>query len=317
MERILSVNEIFNFVLSGAGAAAGIYGAIRAWLSNKKMKQIEEEKLSSKLSTTFTYELIKSGQDKVCRGIIKWSNLGLTNIKLIKLNIDIRDREDEMRSSYLPSANDPEVLFNPLSNRIEGIELVAINNHKLANFSNDPKKREVKIFKNDPIYGLQLSSREKRKLKERGEEVEIDVLEIKRNINYYINSKINRLKEIFSAKHVEGFKKKLINFLFYDTLVRELRGIQLFPQEVKDQEFFLRYFGEGIVYLNVESATIRLQLKNVTAIENYKSIGDEIIDAETLSGTLIEKYRALLTSIVSPASLEIFKQKSNYLIYLK
>lgn len=311
------MNDILNFSLASAGAAAGIYGAVRAWLSNKKMKQIEEEKLSSKLNINFTYDLIKSGETNMCRGIVKWSNLGLTNIKIIKLNLDIRDREDELRESYLPPENDPQSEFNPHAKKIDHLELVAVNNHKLVNFSNDFRKREVKIFQDDPIYGLQLSSRQKSKLKESGEDIDIDVLKIKMNIKHYIDNKINRLKEIFSRKESEGFKKNLIKFLFTDTLVKDLRGIQLFPQETKDQEFFLNYKGEGIVYLNVESATIRLQLKNIVAIEEYKSIGEEVIDAEELSDYLIEKFRNLLTLIISPTALEIHKHKSNYLIYLK
>ena len=311
------MNDILNFSLASAGAAAGIYGAVRAWLSNKKMKQIEEEKLSSKLNINFTYDLIKSGEINMCRGIVKWSNLGLTNIKIIKLNLDIRDREDELRESYLPPENDPQSEFNPHAKKIDHLELVAVNNHKLVNFSNDFRKREVKIFQDDPIYGLQLSSRQKSKLKESGEDIDIDVLKIKMNIKHYIDNKINRLKEIFSRKESEGFKKNLIKFLFTDTLVKDLRGIQLFPQETKDQEFFLNYKGEGIVYLNVESATIRLQLKNIVAIEEYKSIGEEVIDAEELSDYLIEKFRNLLTLIISPTALEIHKHKSNYLIYLK
>ena len=311
------MNDVVNFALASAGAAAGIYGAIRAWLSNKKLKQIEEEKLSSKLNINFNYDLIKSGETNVCRGIVKWSNLGLTNIKIIKLNLDIRDREEELRESYLPPEDNLESLFNPFSKKIDNIELKAVNNHKLVNFTNNFRKREVKIFQDDPIYGLQLSSKQKSKLKESGEDVDIDVLKIKINIKRYIDNKIKRLKEIFSRKESEEFKKKLIKFLFTDTLVKELRGIQLFPQESRDQEFFLTYKGEGIVYLNVESATIRLQLKNIVAIEEYKSMGDELIDAKVLSDILIEKFRNLLTLIISPTALEIHKHKSNYLIYLK
>jgi len=313
----LSVNDVVNFALASAGAVAGIYGAIRAWLSNKKMKQIEEEKLSSKLNINFNYDLIKSGETNVCRGIVKWSNLGLTNIKIIKLNLDIRDREEELRESYLPPEDNLESLFNPFSKKIDNIELKAVNNHKLVNFTNNFRKREVKIFQDDPIYGLQLSSKQKSKLKESGEDVDIDVLKIKINIKRYIDNKIKRLKEIFSRKESEEFKKILIKFLFTDTLVKELRGIQLFPQESRDQEFYLTYKGEGIVYLNVESATIRLQLKNIVAIEEYKSMGDELIDAKVLSDILIEKFRNLLTLIISPTALEIHKHKSNYLIYLK
>ncbi len=311
------MNDVVNFALASAGATAGIYGAIRAWLSNKKMKQIEEEKLSSKLNINFNYDLIKSGETNVCRGIVKWSNLGLTNIKIIKLNLDIRDREEELRESYLPPEDNLESLFNPFSKKIDNIELKAVNNHKLVNFTNNFRKREVKIFQDDPIYGLQLSSKQKSKLKESGEDVDIDVLKIKINIKRYIDNKIKRLKEIFSRKESEEFKKILIKFLFTDTLVKELRGIQLFPQESRDQEFFLTYKGEGIVYLNVESATIRLQLKNIVAIEEYKSMGDELIDAKVLSDILIEKFRNLLTLIISPTALEIHKHKSNYLIYLK
>ena len=108
MEKVLSVNDILNFSLAGAGAAAGIYGAIRAWLSNRKMKQIEEEKLSSKLSMEFSYDLIKYGDTNMCKGIIKWSNLGLTNIKIIKLNIDIRERENELQERYMQQSNNRE-----------------------------------------------------------------------------------------------------------------------------------------------------------------------------------------------------------------
>lgn len=313
----MSVNDIVNFALAGAGAAAGIYGAIRAWLSNKKMKQIEEEKLSSKLNINFNYDLIKSGDTKMCRGVVKWSNLGLTNIKIVRLNIDIRDREDELRESYLPSGNRVNSSFNPYSKKVEKIELMAVNNHKLVNFSNDLKKGEVRIFQDDPIYGLKLSDRQKRELKESGEEVDMDVLKIKRSITQYIDSKIIRLQEVFSSEEKKGSRKNLNLFLFKETLVRELRGIQLFPQEFKDQEFFLKYDGEGIVYLNVENATIRIQLKNINAIEEYKSMGIEIIDAEELSDLLIEKYRKLLKLIISPSAFELHKHKSNYLIYLK
>ncbi len=46
-------------------------------------------------------------------------------------------------------------------------------------------------------------------------------------------------------------------------------------------------------------------------------MGDELIDAKVLSDILIEKFRNLLTLIISPTALEIHKHKSNYLIYLK
>ncbi len=209
------MNDVVNFALASAGATAGIYGAIRAWLSNKKMKQIEEEKLSSKLNINFNYDLIKSGETNVCRGIVKWSNLGLTNIKIIKLNLDIRDREEELRESYLPPEDNLESLFNPFSKKIDNIELKAVNNHKLVNFTNNFRKREVKIFQDDPIYGLQLSSKQKSKLKESGEDVDIDVLKIKINIKRYIDNKIKRLKEIFSRKESEEFKKILIKIFIY------------------------------------------------------------------------------------------------------
>ncbi|KKN38879.1 hypothetical protein LCGC14_0749000 [marine sediment metagenome] len=316
MELILSVNDILNFALAGAGAAAGIYGAIRAWRSNMKMKQIEAERLSSKLSIDFTYDLIKSGETNLCRGVIGWTNLGLTNIKIIKLNIDIRDREDELRESFLPSDGNLKSEYIPFTNKIEHLEIEALNNHKLVNFSNDFDKGEVKIFQDDPIYGLALSSKEKRKLKDKAEEVDSDIFEIKKNISNYIDAKINKLIVIFSNKDREGFKKHLIKFLFSETLVRELRGIQLFPQEKKEQEFYVKYKGEGIVYLNVETATIRLQLKNIAAFEEYKSLGDKILDLEELPDLIIKKFRNLLTLIVSPTSLEIHKHKSNYLLYL-
>ncbi len=312
-----TVSEIINVSLSICGAAAGIYGAIRAWLSNRQMKQIEGEKLATKLNIDVNYELIESDKEKLCQCVIKWTNLGLANIKIIKLNIDARDREDEMRNSYIPPENNLESTFKPLSRKIENLELIAINNHKLVNFSNNKEKGEVKIYRSDPIYGLELSSRQKRQLKEKGEEVEIDPLRIKKNISDYIKKKATRLQEIYSRIGTDGFKNELKKFLFHETLVKELRGIQLFPEETRQQEFFLRYEGEGVIYLNVESATIRLQLKNIDSIEKYKLIADEIIDSIELTSSMIKKFEDNLKLIITPAAMEIHKQKSNLLIYLK
>lgn len=311
------MSEILSITLSIGGAAAGIYGAIRAWLSDRKMKQIEEEKLATKLNIDFNYELIKSGDEKICRGVIKWSNLGLANVKIIKLNIDIRDRIDEMCKSYLPPENSPDFCFKPLSERIEQIELKGINNHKFVNFSNNPETREIKIFQDDLIYGLELSSKEKRRLKEIGAEIDLESLRIKKNIVNYINNKIDRLKKICSNKDIEACKKDLTQFLFYDTLIKDLRSIQLFPGQTMTQEFFLSYKGEGMVYLNVESATIRLQMKNVDAIEKYKNVCDQILDSGEISDSLIKKFENSLKLTITPAAMEIYKQKSNFLLYLK
>ena len=72
-----------------------------------------------------------------------------------------------------------------------------------------------------------------------------------------------------------------------------------------------------MVYLNVESATIRLQLRNIEAIKQYKSLGDDIIDLGELTDSMIKKFRRILKSIIMPAAMEIHKQKSNFLLYLK
>jgi len=309
------MSEILNASLSIGGASAGIYGAIRAWLANRKMKQFEKEKLAVKLNIDFNYELIESDKDKICHGIIKWSNMGLTNIKIIKLNIDARDRSKEMVKSYLPPENNPNSTLTPYSKKIENMKLVSINNHKLVNFSNNVEKGEVKIIRNDLIYGLELTSREKRNLRESGEEVDVDSLEMKQNITNYINNKVSVLKE----KYLESDKNKeiLIQFLFFNTLVKDLRGIQLFPEETREQEFFLTYEGEGIIYLNVETATIRLQLRSIDAIELYKALSDQIVDSRELTDSHVKKFKKILNLIILPAALGIHKQKSNFLIYLK
>ncbi len=308
------MSEIINLSMSLGGATAGIYGAIRAWLSNRKMRQIEIEKLSTKLDVDFNYELFSSNGEKICRGVISLSNLGLANIKIIKLNIDISDREEEMRRSYKPPETNPESSFTALSHKVENLELVAINNHKYVNFSNDLDNRLVRIFQDDPMYGLEISSKQRRELKDSGEDIEIDTLKIKKNILNYVDKKVARLEEIFSNG---PNKDKLKKFLFHDTIVKDLRGIQLFPEEERNQEFFIRYKGEGMVYVNVESATIRLLLKNIEAIEKFKLICDDILDLNRLTDDVIKKFKRILKSIITPAALELHKQKSNYLLYLK
>ena len=232
------MSEILNITLSIGGAAAGIYGAIRAWLSNRKMKQIEGEKLATKLNIDFSYELLKSEGENICRGVIKWSNLGMANTKIIKLNIDVRDRIEEMCKSYMPPESNSDLYFQPLSKRIEKIELKGINNHKIVNFSNDPENREIRIFQDDYIYGLELTAKEKSKLKERGAEVDLDSLRIKKNIINYMNNKVDRLEEICTNKDKQACKDDLQQFLFNDTLIKDLRGLQLFPGQTITQEFF-------------------------------------------------------------------------------
>ncbi len=309
------MSEIFSISMSLGGATAGIYGAIRAWLSNRKMRQIEIEKLSTKLDIDFNYELFSSNGEKMCRGVISLSNLGLANIKIIKLNIDISDREEEMRRSYKPPENNPESSFTALLNKVENLELVAINNHKFFNFSNDIDNGLVRIYQDDPMYGLELSSKQRRELKEGGEDInEIDTLKIKKNILDYVDKKVARLKKIFSNG---TNKENLKEFLFNDIMVKDLRGIQLFPEEERNQEFFIRYKGEGMVYVNVESATIRLLLKNIEAIEKFKLICDNILDLNRLTDDVIKKFKRILKLIITPAALELHKQKSNYLLYLK
>jgi hypothetical protein len=72
-----------------------------------------------------------------------------------------------------------------------------------------------------------------------------------------------------------------------------------------------------MVYLNVESATIRLQMKNVDAIEKYKNVCDQILDSGEISDSLIKKFENSLKLTITPAAMEIYKQKSNFLLYLK
>lgn len=310
------MSEIFNTILALGGAGAGIYGAIRAWLSNRKMKQIEEEKLSTKLNLDFNYEFSEYNGEKLCHGYIKWSNMGLTNIKLIKLNIDARNREDELHQSYIPPNGDLDSTFKPLSKQIEYLELVGINNHKFVNFSNDLKKNEIKIFKDDLVYGLELSSRQKRALKEEGLDVDIDPLAIEKNLSNYIDKRISKLKEISLIKDKNERLSELRQFLFYEVLIKDIRGLQFFPGESRSQEFLLRYKGIGMIYLNIETASVRLLLKSIDAIERYKVICDDIIDSERISDLTIKKFKKILEIVISPEAMEIHKQKSNYLIYL-
>jgi hypothetical protein len=298
--------------------ATGAYGAIRAYLSERKMRQIDEEKLYVKMDIDFTSDLFVHNNEKYCRAIVSFSNKSLTNVKIISLNIEMRNREDELKKSYHPSHEAESAPFHPIPNQIEAVEIVGINNHKLVNFSNDPRNKEVKVFKTDQIYGLKMKSTEKITLKQQGADVDFDPRNVHKMVNKFIDEQTAKIDAIYAQKSVPDHCEDLKHFFFSDLLPTQIRGLQLFPGETKTQEIILKYKGEGLLYANIESATIRMLMTAIDVEEDFKDICDKIIDSATeFPSAKRAKFQQNLREVITPIGMEIQKQKSNHLLWLK
>jgi len=295
------LNETLLAVLGGIG---GAYGALQSWLTKRKMRQVEEEMLAPKLDIDFRYDIVPGQEFNLLHGVVSFENKGATNVKIIRLNIDGRDRSNEFSQSYLKDNSASDDGFEPLKGGFELLSIVGLNNYKLVNFSNFTSRRAFRIFKQDNIY-----ARGKTKKM-------VDVEDIDRNIQTYLEEKIEQIRDSLRKKNDPEFREELRRLIFIETLGKELRGIQIFPNAVLNQEFIVKYKGSGILYCNVETSTIRVLQDTIDYIENYKALGEKIFKNQTLDENTRNQLVNVINNIISPESHEIHKQKENFLVYL-
>ena len=295
------MSETLLAVLGGIG---GAYGALQSWLTRRKMRQVEEEMLAPKLDIDFRYDIVPGQEFNLLHGVVSFENKGATNVKIIRLNIDVRDRSEEFSQSYLKDNSASDDGFEPLKGGFELLSIVGLNNYKLVNFSNSTSRKAFRIFKQDNIY-----AREKTKKV-------VDVDDIDWNIQTYVKEKIEQISDSLRKKSDPDSREELRRLIFIETLGKELRGIQIFPNAVLNQEFIVKYRGSGIIYCNVETSTIRVLQDTIDYIENYKALGEKIFKNQTLDENTRDQLVKVINNIISPESHEIHKQKENFLIYL-
>lgn len=291
-------------LLAVLGGIGGAYGALQSWLTRRKMRQVEEEMLAPKLDIDFRYDTVPGQEFNLLHGVVSFENKGATNVQIIRLNIDGRDRSSEFSQSYLKDSSDSDDGFEPLKEGFELLSIVGLNNYKSVNFSNSASSKAFRIFKQDNIY-----AREKEKKM-------LDVSNIDHNIQTYVEEKIEQLRAILRKKSDPNSREELRYLLFIETLDKELRGIQIFPNAVLNQEFIVKYKGSGILYYNVETSTIRVLQDTIDYIEDYKALGDKIFKNQTLDEDTKDKLVKVLKNILAPESHEIHKQKETFLVYL-
>ena len=293
--------ELGLVILGGLG---GAYGSIQSFLTQRKMKQVEVERLTTRLDIDFHYSTISTPDYNLLHGTVSFENKGETNLKIIRLNIDGRDRSPEFTKSYNQNRSGASTNFVPLQEQVTSLNIVALNNYKQVYFSNSSTEKEFRIFKPDLIYAREIGQ----KIRE--------VEDVKGNINAYIREKIEQLRFILEKKAAANIEQELHNFLFLEMINKELRGLQIFPNAVLNQEFFVKYSGTGVVYLNVETSTIRFLQETIKDVEQYKVLADYIIRTKKLDEELIEQLTTTIRRIVMPESQDIHKQKESFLVYL-
>ncbi|MFX1538010.1 MAG: hypothetical protein ACFFDI_27770 [Promethearchaeota archaeon] len=299
-----AIVDILTVILSVLAVLAGAYASIQAWLTQKRFKQITQERLATKINVEYEQEELDTNLIKI---IVKLTNKGETNIKLTKFNIDAQDRTKEFQRSYETGDN--------LSSKFNGVgvpqklHVIGFNNAKLLNLHNPPPYNLFKLFMPDEIYeryDQPLSDEDTRPL--------IDVRNIRENINSWAEEKLISLKALLNSQELTD--TALRDFLFVDTINRELRGFQIFPERTLTQEIILEYEGSGILYLNVEMSSIRQTIRNTQALEEYKKLSAHIYRNKELSPNDEKQYLELLRMIANPATTEIHKHKQTFISFL-
>ena len=292
----------FELGLAIIGGLGGAYGAIQSWMTQRKMKQVEAERFSTRLDIAFDHSITSTPEHKLLHGTVTFENKGETNIKIIRLNIDGRDRSSEFAMSYIPDNHKSNPQFDPLPDQLTSIDIVALNNYKQVGFSNS--KSAFKITQPDLIY-----AREKEpKLRE--------VENVKGNIDNYIKDKIDQIHSVLKNKSKTNIEQELGDLLFVKIINKELRGLQLFPGVILGQEFLVEYQGTGVLYLNVETSTIRILHDTINYLETYKELAARINKTQKIDNDLAEQLSNIIRKIVTPESYAIHKQKETFLVHL-
>ena len=74
----------FELAFAILGGVGGAYGTIQSWLTQRKMKQVDVERLTTRLDLDFQYSTISTPDYKLLHGVVLLENKGETNLKIWK-----------------------------------------------------------------------------------------------------------------------------------------------------------------------------------------------------------------------------------------
>ncbi|MHA2272196.1 MAG: hypothetical protein ACXACI_10060 [Candidatus Hodarchaeales archaeon] len=289
-------DTIITIGVAAFGGLAGLYGALQSYLNKRKTRQLTLEMLMTKLDIDFRYETIEMPKRKVLHGIITLKNHGATNLRIPEFSFEGKDRSKEFAQAYEGDEGDDFSAATDFA--IE--RFMGVSNSHLVTFGKSPQS--FFISHSDNIYS------------QRKGETRVRSLDFDENIARYISGKLQALKEAL-ASNDQG--ESFASLFFKTALGKEIRGMELFPGAEKTQEFLLEYTGNGVLYLNCETTTLRMLQSSIDAFEELKSLGEELMTAKTMTPDQERQFQSLAKASLMPESKELEKQKETFLIYLK
>ncbi len=282
------LSTIITFII----AVISLY---QSYKNKRKFDQLNKESLVSKVAVDFDYKTEKTDQFKIVKGKISFTNKGTTNVKLVELYFDMKDRVDELKHAFVP--NTPEEKYSTITEGISSIDLLGFNNSRHMSFEN-PGDKYFEVYRRDSAYV-------------NPDKPDFDMDD---QLTNYIDQKINEVYGLF--QNFESNKEIIIQKLINDLLIREIRGFQLFPGESLTQEFVASYKGSGTIILNVEASSLRILQRSITKGEEYKALIDQAVDAKTMDETLKEKIKKVLKESLQPAHTDVMDHRKTFLLYL-
>ncbi len=135
-----------SYAITIAIALVSLY---ESYKNKKKFDQLNKESLVSKVAIDFDYKTEKTDKYKIVKGKMTFTNKGTTNIKLIKLNFDVKNRNDELEKAFVP--NSPDEKYSIISEGVNSLNLLGFNNSKQLSFMN-PEDKFFQVFRTDSAY---------------------------------------------------------------------------------------------------------------------------------------------------------------------
>ncbi|MHA1991830.1 MAG: hypothetical protein ACW981_02420 [Candidatus Hodarchaeales archaeon] len=283
---------VLSIIIGSFGAVVGLYGAIQSWLTKRKTKQLELELLVTKLDIDLTYDTEVFGDKKILNGKIIFKNLGNTNLRITELDIAGEDRSNKL----IESQEDDQQVGSGNNYNLKNI--LGVSNSHLIKHSLDQKTFILK--QSDEVFVLR--------------EGRIRILNVRKNISNYISNTLEKINFFFNQE--EG-NKLFSEFYFKQTLGSDLRGFEIFPGGEKTQEFIIEYENSGIVYVNVETTTLRMLKTDINTYEKMKIWGDSVLNNKEVASTDQKIFTNLAELILTPVSDEFHREKETFLILLK
>jgi hypothetical protein len=290
----LGFEEMATVVVAFFGGVAGLYGAIQSWLNQRKTRQLTLEMMMTKLDIDFDYDIIETADTKVLHGIITLRNLGNTNLRVPEFSFEGKDRTEEFIKAY--RGND----FSS-ANNFEIGRFIGVSNSHLVSFGRE--SRSFFVSHTDQIYGRRMDG------------TRVRILDFDENISQYISEKTQTLKDAMTSTSAN--EKSFAELFFKEALSKEIRGLELFPGAAKTQEFMFEYTGQGVLYLDAETTSLRMLQSSVDAFEQLKNLGEELLSQNTMTPEHEARFCSLAKMSLMPESRELEKQKETFLIYLQ